>query len=63
MTQTADEASIEVKPRRSPGYLVTPFGWAAAPLGALLEADPSLYPALFALTRRRMHLIALALAH
>jgi hypothetical protein len=46
-----------------PGYLTAPLGWAAAPLATLLERDSSLYPALFTLSRRRMHLIALALAH
>jgi len=49
--------------RRSPGYLLAPFSWAAEPIAAVLEADPSLYPSLFTLTRERMHLIALALAH
>ena len=47
----------------SPGYLMAPFGWAAKPLIGILEAEPSLYRALFTLSRRRMHLIALALAH
>jgi hypothetical protein len=47
----------------SPGYLMVPFGWAAKPLGSLLQADLSLCPAIFTLSRRRMHLIALALAH
>jgi hypothetical protein len=42
---------------------MVPFGWAAKPLATLLEADRSLYPALFTLSQRRMHLIALALAH
>jgi len=42
---------------------MAPFGWAAKPLAAMLEADPSLHSALFTLSRRRMHLIALALAH
>jgi hypothetical protein len=42
---------------------MAPFGWAAKPLAAMLEAEPSLYVALFTLSRRRMHLIALALAH
>jgi hypothetical protein len=46
-----------------PGYLMAPFGWAAKPLVAMLEADPTLYRALFTLNRQRMHLIALALAH
>jgi len=49
--------------RPLPGYLMAPFGWAAKPVLALLEADPSLYRALFTLNRQRMHLIALALAH
>jgi len=40
---------------------MAPFGWAAKPLAVMLEADPSLYWALFTLSRRRMHLIALAL--
>jgi hypothetical protein len=63
MTQFANESSNNVAPQRSPGYLMAPFGWAAKPLAAILEADPSLYPALFSLSRRRMHLIALSLAH
>ncbi|MBV8118873.1 MAG: hypothetical protein JO081_02905 [Alphaproteobacteria bacterium] len=33
------------------------------PLIRVLEADPSLYRALFSLDRRRVHLIGLALAH
>ena len=60
MTQVVNESSA---PQRSPGYLMAPFRWAAQPLAALLEADRSLYPALFTLTRSRMHLIALTLAH
>jgi hypothetical protein len=47
----------------SPGYLMAPFSWAATPLAAMLETDPSLYSALFTLSRRRMHLIALSVAH
>jgi hypothetical protein len=63
MTQVTDESRDNIAPQRSPGYLMAPFGWAAKPLAAMLEADPSLYPALFTLSRRRMHLIGLALAH
>jgi len=63
MTQVTSECSNNVAPRRSPGYLMAPFGWAAKLLAAMLEADPSLYAAIFTLSRRRMHLIALALAH
>jgi hypothetical protein len=63
MTQVANAGSDNVAPQRTPGYLMAPFRWAAMPLAAMLEADPSLYAALFTISRRRMHLIALALAH
>jgi hypothetical protein len=63
MTQITSESSDRALPQLSPGYLMAPFGWAAKPLAALLEADRSLYPALFILSRQRMHLIAFALAH
>ncbi len=63
MTQVTSKSSNKVAPRPSPGYLMAPFGWAAKPLAAILEADPSLYRSLFTLSRQRMHLIALALAH
>jgi hypothetical protein len=46
-----------------PGYLLTPFGWAAQPLAALVQADPELLTHVFELDRMRMHVIALALAH
>ena len=46
-----------------PGYLITPFGWAAQPLAALIQADPELLTHVFELDRVRMHVIALALAH
>jgi hypothetical protein len=62
MTQAADNIS-DPATRVSPGYLMAPFGWAARPLAAMLEADRSLHSALFTLSRHRMHLIALALAH
>jgi hypothetical protein len=63
MAQVTNEDSDQVVPQRCPGYLMMPFGWAAKPLAAVLEADRSLYLALFTLSRRRMHLIALALSH
>jgi len=47
----------------APGYLMTPLGWTAKLLGPMLMAEPSLYPAMFTLSWRRMHLIGLALAH
>jgi hypothetical protein len=58
-----NEVSEKLAPQCFPGYLMMPFGWAAKPLAVILEADRSLYSALFTLSRHRMHLIALALAH
>ena len=46
-----------------PGYLLTPFGWAAKPLAAMIQTDPALLRHIFELDRPRMHVIALALAH
>jgi hypothetical protein len=47
----------------APGFLLTPFGWAAEPLAALVNAEPSLLTDLFGISRPRMHLMALGLAH
>ncbi len=47
----------------TPGYLVTPFGWAAQSLAAMIQADPGLLTQVFELDRSRLHVIALALAH
>ncbi len=46
-----------------PGYLLTPFGWAAKPLAAIVQSEPELLRHIFELDRPRMHVIALALAH
>jgi hypothetical protein len=46
-----------------PGYLLAPFGWAATPLALIVSAYPALLADLFGMSRQRMHLIALALAH
>ena len=46
-----------------PGYLLTPFGWAAKPLAAIVQSEPELLRYMFELDRLRMHVIALALAH
>src|SRR5665811_332592 len=46
-----------------PGILLEPFAWAAERVMSMIDADPSLYPDLFHMGSRRMHLIALALAH
>jgi hypothetical protein len=50
-------------PCGSPGFLLSPFGWAATPLAVIVSADPRLLVDLFGVSRERMHLIALALAH
>jgi hypothetical protein len=64
MTHVNDLVSTEAAGRQpSPGFLLTPFGWAAEQLAAMVHAEPSLLPDLFAISRPRMHLIALALAH
>ena len=55
-------ALAQVKPL-VPGYLMRPFGWAAQPLAALIQADPELLAHVFELDRVRMHVVALALAH
>jgi hypothetical protein len=46
-----------------PGYLLTPFGWAAQLVTKMIMADPALLPHIFQLDRPRMHVIALALAN
>lgn len=55
-------AVIHARPLR-PGYLFTPFGWAAVPVAAMIQSEPRLLPHVFELDRQRMHVIALALAH
>jgi hypothetical protein len=47
----------------APGYLLTPFGWAAKPLAAIVQSEPGLLTQVFELDRPRMHVIALALAY
>jgi hypothetical protein len=63
MAQLLSLYGHENSPRGSPGFLLSPFGWAAVPLALIVSADPSLLVDLFGVTRERMHLIALALAH
>ena len=46
--------------RRPPGFLLSPFGWAAERLALMIESEPSCAADLFRLSRKRMHLIALA---
>ncbi len=40
----------------TPGYLVTPFRWAAQPLAAMIQADPGLLTQVFELDRSRKRL-------
>lgn len=49
--------------RIRPGFLFEPFGWAAGTLTAIVMARPSLLSDLISIDSKRMHLIALALAH
>jgi hypothetical protein len=64
MPHLNDLVSTETAGRQLlPGFLLAPFGWAAEPLTAMLHAEPRLLSDLFAISRPRMHLIALALAH
>jgi hypothetical protein len=53
----------EQHPHPTSGYLLRPFGWAAPSIAAMMEAEPTLYPALFRMDRTRLHLLALAVAH
>jgi hypothetical protein len=64
MACTADRIRSDPKAaRRPPGFLLSPFGWAAEPLAAMAQAEPRLLAHLFEIGRPRMHMIALALAH
>ena len=55
-------APAQTKPL-APGYLFTPFGWAAQPLAQIILSEPRLLTHVFELDRPRMHVVALALAH
>ena len=63
MTHVASAASHKQSTRRLPGFLLSPFGWAAEPLASIVNAEPTLLPDLFEMSQPRMHLLALALAH
>jgi hypothetical protein len=55
MTHVKDLVSTETAGRQpSPGFLLTPFGWAAEPLTAMAAAEPSLLADLFAISRPQM---------
>ena len=55
--------AVTAGPPRPPGFLLTPFGWAAEPLAAMVHAEPTMLAGLFEMSQAPMHLIALALAH
>jgi hypothetical protein len=64
MDQQVESLRVLTPPKRiDPGHLLMPFGWAAGAVVAMLQTDITLYPDLIGLSRRRMHLIALAVAH
>jgi hypothetical protein len=64
MTATARQVPLETpRPQRPPGFLFSPFGWAAESIIVLLQSDATLLTDLIYLTHVRMHLVALALAH
>jgi hypothetical protein len=63
MTHVASAASHKRSTTRLPGFLLSPFGWAAEPLAVMVNAERTLLADLFEMSQPRMHLIALALAH
>jgi hypothetical protein len=63
MTHVASAASQKQSTPRLPGFLLSPFGWVAEPLAAIVSAESTLVADLFEMSQPRMHLIALALAH
>ena len=54
---------VHTKIQPPPGLLWTPFGWAAAELAPVVQADAKLSAQLLAIDHTRLHLIALALAY
>jgi hypothetical protein len=61
MTPVVSAAPPKQSTTRCPGFLLSPFGWAAEPLAAMVSA--TLLADLFEMSQSRMHLIALGLAH
>ncbi len=59
----AAKKMVHTKIQPPPGLLWTPFGWAAAELAPVVQADAGLSAQLLALDHTRLHLIALALAY
>lgn len=64
MAQTGCQIPVAHDPTRCPpGFLLAPFRWATGRVIAVLQYEPGLLADLIHLSRIRMHLIALALAH
>jgi len=64
MTHNTQTCTIrDSQPRLAFGFLFEPFGWMMKWLGGAVESDPALLTDICSITRQRMHLIGLALAH
>jgi hypothetical protein len=51
MTPVPSAASAKQSARRLPGFLLSPFGWAAEPLAVIVNAEPTLLADLFGMGR------------
>jgi hypothetical protein len=63
MENTVAELGILASTERPPGFLLEPFKWAIPKLLVMLQNQPEYLIDLVHLTRTRMHLVGLALAH
>ncbi len=63
MTDTAQELAAPAAINRPLGFLFGPLKWAAPPIVAMLQNQPQYFSDLIHLSRARMHLIGIALAH
>jgi hypothetical protein len=63
MKNTVDEFGILASTERPPGFLLEPFKWAIPKLLVMVQNQPEYLVDLVHLSRTRMHLVGLALAH
>ena len=63
MTNTAQELAAPAAINRPLGFLFGPLKWAAPPIVAMLQDQPQYFSDLIHLSRARMHLIGITLAH
>lgn len=63
MKTAAQELATLASIDRPPGFLIEPFKWAIPNLMAMLRDQPEYLPDLIHLSRTRMHLVGMALAH